>query len=79
MPTQNDIPVAQRLTDTKRSPQKQSVSANSSTNTSTNSSSNKIHRFSNHRRQKIEPKKLPHGNARQILEKIRLLKYIPNT
>lgn len=36
MPTQNDIPVAQRLTDTKRSPQKQSVSANSSTNTSTN-------------------------------------------
>ena len=36
MPTQNDIPVAQRLTDTKRSPQKQSVSANSSTNTSSN-------------------------------------------
>jgi zinc D-Ala-D-Ala carboxypeptidase len=32
MSTQNDIPVAQRLTDTKRSPQKQSVSANSSTN-----------------------------------------------
>lgn len=42
MPTQNDIPVAQRLTDTKRSPQKQSLSANSSTNTSTNSSSNNV-------------------------------------
>ena len=42
MPTQNDIPVAQRLTDTKRSPQKQSVSANSSTNTSSNSSTNNV-------------------------------------
>ncbi len=42
MPTQNDIPVAQRLTDTKRSPQKQSISANSSTNTSSNSSTNNV-------------------------------------
>jgi len=32
MPTQNDIPVAERLTDANRSPQKQSASANASTN-----------------------------------------------